>query len=82
MFSSQKAQICEEENYITGEISVMLNSNNKIRFCFYGMLMLAFVLLGIDVSAQEKIKEKEKFERQRVGIILTGGNVDLAKLPF
>jgi hypothetical protein len=26
------------------------------------MLMLAFVLLGIDVAAQEKIKEKEKFK--------------------
>jgi hypothetical protein len=28
------------------------------------MLMLAFVLLGIDVSAQEKIKEKEKFKNK------------------
>ena len=28
------------------------------------------------------IKEKERFAGQRVGIILTGGNVDLEKLPF
>ena len=28
------------------------------------------------------LKEKESFKDQRVGIILTGGNVDLAKLPF
>ena len=28
------------------------------------------------------LKEKETSARQRVGIILTGGNVDLAKLPF
>ena len=28
------------------------------------------------------LKEKEAFAGQRVGIILTGGNVDLAKLPF
>lgn len=28
------------------------------------------------------LKNKEKFEGKRVGIILTGGNVDLAKLPF
>ncbi|MBC7923795.1 MAG: pyridoxal-phosphate dependent enzyme [Ferruginibacter sp.] len=28
------------------------------------------------------IKEKEYFQGKRVGIILTGGNVDLAKLPF
>ncbi len=37
----------------------MLNSN-KIRFCFYGFLLLAFVLGGVDVSAQEKEKEKYK----------------------
>jgi len=28
------------------------------------------------------LKEKEKFTGQHVGIIITGGNVDLAKLPF
>ena len=28
------------------------------------------------------LREKEAFAGQRVGIILTGGNVDLAKLPF
>ncbi|MES2731142.1 MAG: pyridoxal-phosphate dependent enzyme [Bacteroidota bacterium] len=28
------------------------------------------------------MKEKEKFQSKRVGIILTGGNVDLSKLPF
>lgn len=28
------------------------------------------------------LKEKESFAAQRVGIILTGGNVDLEKLPF
>ena len=37
----------------------MLNSN-KIRFCFYGLLLVAFVLSGIDASAQEKDKEKYK----------------------
>ncbi len=37
----------------------MFNSN-KIRFCFYGFLMLAFVLTGVDVSAQDKDKEKNK----------------------
>lgn len=37
----------------------MLNSN-KIRFCFYGLLLLAFVLGGVDTSAQEKDKEKYK----------------------
>jgi hypothetical protein len=39
----------------------MLNSN-KIRFCFYGLLLVAFVLLGGDASAQEK--EKEKFKNK------------------
>ncbi|MDN5201758.1 pyridoxal-phosphate dependent enzyme [Fulvivirgaceae bacterium BMA10] len=28
------------------------------------------------------LKEKEKFQGQRVGIIISGGNVDLGKLPF
>jgi threonine dehydratase len=28
------------------------------------------------------LKEKERFAGKRVGIILTGGNVDLGKLPF
>jgi hypothetical protein len=41
----------------------MLNSN-KIRFCFYGFLLVAFVLGGINVSAQEKIKDKEKFKNK------------------
>src|SRR5215204_1256541 len=42
----------------------MLNSN-KIRFGFfgfYGLLMIAFVLLGTDARAQEK--EKEKFKNK------------------
>ena len=28
------------------------------------------------------LKNKERFVGQKVGIILTGGNVDLGKLPF
>ena len=28
------------------------------------------------------IKEKEFFKNKRVGIIISGGNVDLHKLPF
>jgi len=28
------------------------------------------------------IKEKEKFQNQKIGIIISGGNVDLKKLPF
>jgi threonine dehydratase len=28
------------------------------------------------------LKHKEKFEGKKVGIIITGGNVDLGKLPF
>ena len=28
------------------------------------------------------LKNKSKFKKQKVGIIITGGNVDLAKLPF
>ncbi|MEP6903325.1 MAG: DUF4097 family beta strand repeat-containing protein [Actinomycetota bacterium] len=38
----------------------MLNSN-KIRFCFYSLLMVAFVLGGVeDASAQDKDKDKDK----------------------
>ena len=37
----------------------MLNSN-KIRFCFYGLLLVAFVLCGEDTSAQDKDKYKNK----------------------
>lgn len=37
----------------------MLNSN-KIRFFFYGLLLVAFVLLGEDINAQDKDKEKYK----------------------
>jgi hypothetical protein len=38
----------------------MLNSN-KIRFCFYGLLLSAFVLGGVEASsAQDKDKNKEK----------------------
>jgi hypothetical protein len=33
---------------------------NKTRFFFYGLLLLTFVLSGIDTSAQEKTKEKIK----------------------
>jgi len=39
----------------------MLNSN-KIRFCFYGLLFVLFILLGVDARAQEK--EKEKFKNK------------------
>ena len=28
------------------------------------------------------LKQKEVFRDKKVGIIITGGNVDLAKLPF
>jgi threonine dehydratase len=28
------------------------------------------------------LKQKERFSGKKVGIILTGGNVDLEKLPF
>jgi threonine dehydratase len=28
------------------------------------------------------LREKEKFEGQKIGIIISGGNVDLGKLPF
>ena len=28
------------------------------------------------------LKQKERFAGKKVGIILTGGNVDLGKLPF
>lgn len=42
----------------------MLNSN-KIRFCFYGLLLLCFVLGGIDTSAQEKDKNKDKDKSYR-----------------
>lgn len=37
----------------------MLNLN-KIRFCFYGLVLLTFVLGGVDVSAQDKDKDKYK----------------------
>jgi hypothetical protein len=37
----------------------MLNSN-KIRFFFYGLLLMAFVLCGEDVFAQDKDKDKDK----------------------
>jgi hypothetical protein len=39
----------------------MLNSN-KIRFCFYALIMLAFVLTGVDALAQDKNKDKEKIK--------------------
>jgi len=35
-------------------------SSNKLRFCFYGLVLFVFVLSGIDVAAQEKDKEKNK----------------------
>ena len=39
----------------------MVLNSNKIRFCFYGLLLLCFVLGGIDDSvAQEKYKDKDK----------------------
>ena len=28
------------------------------------------------------LAEKEKFQNQKIGIVITGGNVDLGKLPF
>lgn len=34
------------------------------------------------VALAAVIKEKDKFEKQNIGIILSGGNVDLTKLPF
>ena len=34
------------------------------------------------VAVAAVIRNKEKFKGKRVGIILTGGNVDLAKLPW
>ena len=34
------------------------------------------------VSLAAFIKNKDRFKGQKVGIILTGGNVDLGKLPF
>ena len=38
----------------------------RTRFCFYGLLLLTFILGGIDASAQEKdkYKEKEKFKNK------------------
>ena len=36
----------------------------RTRFCFYGLLLVAFVLGGIDASAQDKDKEKEKFKNK------------------
>jgi hypothetical protein len=47
-----------------GGIFVMLNSN-KIRFCFYGLLLFVFVLGGLDdVNGQEKIKDNEKIKEK------------------
>jgi hypothetical protein len=39
----------------------MLNSN-KIRFCFYGLLLFVFILGGLDVDGQDKNKDKEKYK--------------------
>jgi hypothetical protein len=39
-------------------------SSNKLRFCFYGLLVLGFVLGGIDVAAQDKEKIKEKYKNK------------------
>ncbi len=41
----------------------MLNSN-KIRFCFYGLLLIAFVLCGEDALAQEEVKDKDKYKNK------------------
>lgn len=41
----------------------MLNSN-KIRFCFYGLLLIAFVLCGEDALAQDKDKDKDKYKNK------------------
>lgn len=41
----------------------MMNSN-KIRFCFYSLLLVAFVLCGEDALAQEKVKEKENYKNK------------------
>ncbi len=41
----------------------MLNSN-KIRFCFYGLLLVAFVLCGVDALAQDKDKDKDKYKNK------------------
>jgi threonine dehydratase len=34
------------------------------------------------VAFAAAIKEKEKFKNKKVGIILSGGNVDVEDLPF
>ena len=34
------------------------------------------------VALAALLKNKEKFKGKKVGIVLSGGNVDLAKLPF
>jgi hypothetical protein len=39
-------------------------SSNKIRFCFYGLLLFVFILGGVDVDGQEKEKDKEKFKNK------------------
>lgn len=41
----------------------MLNSN-KIRFCLYGLLLVAFVLCGEDALAQDKDKDKDKYKNK------------------
>ena len=41
----------------------MINSN-KIRFCFYGLLLFVFILGGLEVDGQEKDKDKEKYKNK------------------
>jgi hypothetical protein len=59
VFSSQIAQSAKNNTNTLEGFLVMFNSN-KIRFCFYSLLLLTFVLGGEDVSAQNKDKEKYK----------------------
>ena len=51
-------------------------------------MKLIFIRLKIVVETSSAVafaallRNKEKFKGKKVGIVLSGGNVDLAKLPF
>ena len=51
-------------------------------------MKLIFIRLKIIVETSSAValaallRNKEKFKGKKVGIVLSGGNVDLAKLPF
>lgn len=51
----------------------MINSN-KLRFYFFGLAVLAFVLSGIDVYGQEKNKDKEKYKNKTYSREFCGDN--------